>query len=398
MAVCVVAALLSLGSMAADAVKAAPMKPDATVLETAKASIQKGVNFLTDKQAEDGSWCGHPAITALACVALQESHAQNNAEIRKSAIEKGRKFVLQFVQKDGSIWMAGNPREFPTYTTAIVLASLALLNRPEDEAVMRGARKYLQGLQLDEDNTVNPTKKDSPVYGGYGYGKEGTVHADLSNTQWVLEALFLTDDLDKEPKAKSPKDAKKAELAWDKAVKFISRLQHIPESNDQVWVVKDKADPSYGGFIYKPQESKSGDAPQQKESLRSYGSMTYAGLKSMVYAKLSKDDPRVRAATEWAAKNYTLDENPGLGTNGHYYYLQTFAKACAVMGDEAITTPDGKKHQWRVDLVNKLASLQKEKGEWVNDNGRYMESIPDLVTSYSLIALEAAVAPWIDGK
>ena len=388
---------------AADAPKKADAKPaaatapqlDAATLETAQAAIQRGVNFLTDKQAEDGSWCGHPAITALACVAIQEGRTTKNLEIKKESIAKGRKFILQFAQKDGSIWMAGNPREFPTYTTSIVLASLAILNKPEDEAVMRAARKYLQSLHLDENNKLTPTKKDDPNYGGYGYGKEGKVHADLSNTQWVLEALFLTDYLDKEPKAQSPDDAKKADLAWQKAVVFMSRLQNVPESNDQVWVVKNKNDPSFGGFVYKPDDSKGKETVAQKESLRSYGSMTYAGLKSMIYAKLGKDDPRITAAIEWARKNYTLDENPGLGTNGHFYYLQTFAKACAVMGDETITTPDGRKHQWRADLVRKLVALQKEKGEWANENGRYMESIPDLVTAYSLIAMEAAVNPCL---
>ncbi len=387
------------GAASAETTPAAADTLTPALLTSAKTAIKKGATFLIEKQAEDGSWSGHPAITALACVALRESTSADNLEAREHAIDKGRQFVLQFVQKDGSIWMAGNPREFPTYTTAIVLASLATLNKPEDEAVLRGARKYLQDLRLDENNKTTPVKKDDPAYGGYGYGKEGKVHADLSNTQWVLEALFLTDYLDKEPKAKSPEDAKKVDLAWQEAVTFMSRLQHVPESNDQVWVVKDKNDPSYGGFLYRPVDvSKGGDDPRMKESLRSYGSMTYAGLKSMIYAKLTKDDPRVKAAIEWAKKNYTLDENPGIGTNGLFYYIHTFAKACSVMGEEVIATPDGQKHQWRADVAKKLVDLQKEKGEWANENGRYMESIPELVTSYALIALNAAVAPSLAGK
>jgi len=64
--------------------------------------------------------------------------------------------------------------------------------------------------------------------------------------------------------------------------------------------------------------------------LRSYGSMTYAGLKSMIYAGLTQDDPRVKAALEFIRKNYTLEENPGQGQRGLYYYYQTFAKAMAL--------------------------------------------------------------------
>ena len=61
--------------------------------------------------------------------------------------------------------------------------------------------------------------------------------------------------------------------------------------------------------------------------LRSYASMTYAGLKSMIHAGVGPDDPRVKAAVEWLRKHYSLDENPGMGKSGLYYYYHTFAKA-----------------------------------------------------------------------
>lgn len=360
----------------------------------ALAAVQRSVNYLTDNQKSDGSWCGHPAITGLVCMALNNSNTKENIAIRKQAVEKGRQFMLKFLQPDGSIWMAGTEKEYPNYTTAIVLSALAIINDPNDEQVMRNARRYLLDSQLDEDNKAAPTKKDNPGYGGIGYGKSGISQPDLSNTQWALEALYLTEYLDKEPKAKSKEDTRKSDLAWGNAVLFLSRLQHVPESNDQAWVVKDKKDPNYGGFVYKSEESKASEKYSDKQTLRSYGSMTYAGLKSMIYAKLKKDDPRVKAAVEWAEKNYTLDENPGIGPEGHFYYIQTFAKTHSILGDEMIKTPDGKEHPWRIDLIKKLLSMQKGKGEWYNDqSGRWMESIPELVTAYTLLAMEAALGP-----
>jgi squalene-hopene/tetraprenyl-beta-curcumene cyclase len=365
---------------------------DATLIDTAKASIQRGVNYLTGRQAEDGSWCRHPGITGLICMALHNSQSTQNVEVREAAVEKGRQFILKHVQPDGSIWLAGHEREYPTYTTAIALAALAIINHPDDEPVMRGARKYLLGSQLDENNLAHPTQPDSPLYGGIGYGGNGPAHADLSNTQWALEALYLTDYLDQEPKAASPEDAKRSELAWAKAVQFMSRLQHLPESNDQTWVVADSSDPNYGGFVYRPDDSKSGQA--RPDGLRSYGSMTYAGLKSMIYAKLPKDDPRVKAATEWARKNYTVDENPGMGQEGLYYYLVAFAKAHAAAGTDKVVAEDGREFLWRNDLLKKMISLQKDKGEWCNEgHGRWMEVIPELVTAYSLLSMELALAP-----
>ena len=42
--------------------------------------------------------------------------------------------------------------------------------------------------------------------------------------------------------------------------------------------------------------------------------MVYAG--HLKEDKLSKEDPRIKAAYEWVAKNFTLDENPGVGAQG----------------------------------------------------------------------------------
>ena len=72
--------------------------------------------------------------------------------------------------------------------------------------------------------------------------------------------------------------------------------------------------------------------------------MTYAGLKSMIYAGLGKDDLRVKAALAYVKAHYTLDENPGLGQQGLYYYYHTFAKTMSVLGEptliDALGEPD----------------------------------------------------------
>ena len=60
--------------------------------------------------------------------------------------------------------------------------------------------------------------------------------------------------------------------------------------------------------------------------------MTYAGLKSMLYAGVGKDDPRVKGAVSWIRKHYDLDTNPGLDGQGLYYYYHVFAKALGRFG------------------------------------------------------------------
>lgn len=36
--------------------------------------------------------------------------------------------------------------------------------------------------------------------------------------------------------------------------------------------------------------------------------------------------------------------------------------------------------------------MQRKNGEWINDSGRWMESVPELTTCDALIAMETALA------
>lgn len=128
--------------------------------------------------------------------------------------------------------------------------------------------------------------------------------------------------------------------------------------------------------------------------LRSYGSMSYAGFKSLIYAKLPRNDERVAAAYNWIRHNYTLAENPGVGKDGVYYYYLTFARAMDAWGDPIVDAvkPDGSQesHEWALDLIDALAKLQNADGSFKSIDDRWMENNPVLIAAYSLIALEHA--------
>ena len=117
--------------------------------------------------------------------------------------------------------------------------------------------------------------------------------------------------------------------------------------------------------------------------------MTYAGLKSFLYAGVSKSDQRVRAALGWISKHYDLESNPGLGQQGLYYYYHVFGKTMKAMGENEITDDAGVKHDWRKDLTSQLAKRQQADGSWTNaeNSARWYEGDPNLVTAYSLLAL-----------
>jgi hypothetical protein len=123
--------------------------------------------------------------------------------------------------------------------------------------------------------------------------------------------------------------------------------------------------------------------------LRAYGSMTYSGFKSYLYANLAKDDPRVTEALRWIGENYTVQENPGMGTDGLYYYYVVMAKALDAWGSPTLATPNGDK-RWADDLVNRLGELQSEDGSFKPVDDRWLENDPVLITAYSLLALQHA--------
>ena len=117
-------------------------------------------------------------------------------------------------------------------------------------------------------------------------------------------------------------------------------------------------------------------------------SMSYAGLLSFIYAEMDKDDPRLIAVQDWLNANYSIEENPGMGQQGLFYYYHTMAKALSLSGINTLQYPDGKEVDWRIELAMKLLNLQDSKCFWANENGRWWERDPILVTSYALLSLE----------
>ena len=64
------------------------------------------------------------------------------------------------------------------------------------------------------------------------------------------------------------------------------------------------------------------------------------------------------------------------------------AKALSAANIGMLKLDDGKEVDWRSQLAGKLLASQRENGSWVNDNGRWMESNPVLVTAFTVMSLE----------
>jgi squalene-hopene/tetraprenyl-beta-curcumene cyclase len=309
-----------------------------------------------------------PGITALCVTSL----LQSGVPADDPAVARGLKFLTGLVRDNGGIY---HPQtQHRNYETSIsVLALSAANSNGQYDATIRNAEKFLRGLQWDEDEEQKP---EDPGYGGAGYG--GHQRPDLSNTQFLLEALKTA-------------GAKPDDPAIQKALTFVSRCQNLEtEHNNTPFAAKIDD----GGFYYTPAAGGTSQAGVDPNGgLRSYASMTYAGLKSMIYAGVSKDDPRVAAALKWIQKHYSLNDNPGLGKQGLYYYYHTFAKTLSVLEMDELTDATGTSHNWRSELVARLAQQQKPNGSWINEADRWYEGDPNLVTAYSLLALSHCEPP-----
>lgn len=328
-------------------------------------AVGKAIDYLRQKgQAEDGSFTKQagPAVSALVTTALLRS----GLSVKDPMVDKALKYIEGFVQQDGGIYHTGSTHQ--NYETCMAIMVFSEANRDgRYDKLLKNAERFVKGIQWDE---AEGEDESSFNYGGAGYG--GKKRPDLSNTSFFIDALKAAGN--------GPNDE-----AMKKALVFVSRCQNLESEHNTTPFSSKNND---GGFYYTVAAGGESFAGKlDNGGLRSYGSMTYAGLKSMIFAGVKADDARVKAAVEWVQKNYSLDTNPGMGDAGLYYYYHTFAKALDALGSDEVVDADGTKHNWRAELAEALAKRQHEDGSWTNSNARWMEGDANLVTGYALLAL-----------
>ncbi|MHB8899108.1 MAG: prenyltransferase/squalene oxidase repeat-containing protein [Thermoguttaceae bacterium] len=327
--------------------------------------VERAVAFLQGTgQAADGSFSAYagPGVTALVTTGL----VRNGLGPQHPVVAKGLRYLEGFVQPDGGIYQPS--ALYGNYETCLAIMCFTEANAGgRYDQLLANAEKFVKTSQWDEGEGHDITSNN---YGGAGYGKHE--RPDLSNTNFLVDAL-------------KARGCGADDEAMQRALIFVSRCQNLESEHNTTAFAAKSPD---GGFYYTPAaggQSMAGNTPEG--GLRSYGSMTYAGLKSMIYAGVGPDDPRVKAAFGWITKHYGLDQNPGMGDAGLYYYYHTFAKALDAMGSPTVKDEQGTEHDWRAELLTELARRQQPDGSWLNPNTRWLEGDPNLVTGYALLAL-----------
>ncbi len=364
---------------------AQPPPGDAELISEIKSAGKRAACALIDRQNEDGGYGPQPfgasdvGITGLVVWALAASPPQYR-EWQGPYMSSAVDFLLKHQKDnggihDGTLW---------NYKTSIAIMALSAVDAEKYRDQIAKAVAFVKGLQLNEESRVPYDPKRHVDYGGWGYGS--TRRADGSNTQFSLEAV-ATGGTESDDSA-----------IYRRAQAFLSNLQNSCKTNKAITegLVPGLGTNDDGGFIYMVGKGQGSPTRLQDGTWHhsSYGSMTYAGIKSFIYAKLDREDERLQKAYQWVCQNYTVDENPGMATKerpeagqqGLYYYYRTMAKALLLWGEPVVPTPSGKR-RWAVDLGRKLLSLQRKDGLWANEADRWMEAIPEVTTAYAILAL-----------
>jgi squalene-hopene/tetraprenyl-beta-curcumene cyclase len=329
----------------------------------------KAVKYLRSAQHKDGGFSPKfgPGVTALVVAAM----LRNGYGPDDPLVVKAMKYLETRVHKDGGIY----DKRLRNYTTSVALMTFKEANKDgRYDTVIKNAVAFLRKLQNDD-----PSGKGLTL-GGVGYEGKGK-GADLSNTHMFLEALLAAGVSKDDPAVKN-------------ALKFIRKCQNLPGEDNDLPFAKKAKEKDKGGLTYSPLDPDDSPHATGDGGLRSLGAMTYAGLKSFLYAGVKKDDPRVVAAIGWVRRNYTLEENTGQGKAGLYYYYNTFAKAMEAWGEDPFKDAKGNLHYWRKELLTALKDRQQANGSFINKGDKtFGEADPNLATAFALLSLSYTRSP-----
>lgn len=367
---------------------AGPAPQPADLKKALKDAIDRGIKFIRTHQdpktgavrfLADNEKTAHPGLTGMALLCYLRSHRGYTSD-DGPFVGRALEWLVSMQKPDGSIYLHDSAQ----YCTSVALTAIAESGEKRFKGAQQRALDYLVAIQASENTGY---RKGDRFYGGVGYG--GDERPDLSNTQFGVEAARA---------AGLPKD----HPFFKRAATFAGRTQNYGEGNDQTWklpsgeVVRPGND---GGAMYLPGESKAGIEvlSDGRKVFRSYGSMSYALLKSYIFCDLKRADPKVQAVARWCQENFALDRHPGFLSGeagdepwqGLYYYYFSMARALSVFGEDSWTTEAGVLHDWRSELGAELLSRQGENGSFVNEKSpRWNENAPILCTLYGVLALE----------
>ena len=360
----------------------APIAPVPPTKAEVEVLLGKAQEWLIAQQQPSGSFLPPDARMALGITSLSTGTllAKPGLPASDPHIVAALAFINGFKQPSGGIYLESEG--LFAYGTSVSL--LALLDAgAADPATIAAAQKFFFSVQVND--------KDSPAFGGIGYGTpKAAGHADLCNTDLAIAALRQSGVPSDDPRMKD-------------LLTFVEHCQHLSSHNKLPWV--DMSPEQAGGAIYNPDtrrpvSANAPAAPGPAPKPSSYASMTYAMVSSYRELGVPLEDERLTSAVVWIKAHYTPFSNagraPGKEIDGLYYNYWMAAKALGRLGLASFPTADGKKIvDWRTDLVAALtfrlhaAEGGKPGAYWINESKTWGETNPVLVTAYVVGTLKS---------
>lgn len=343
------------------AISAGCPKPEPTLQAKARSSLQKGLDFLVQRQSEDGAWRSKTnealrdgyGLTPIVLKALIYTPERKHPE----AVARGREFLANLGP--------AQDLSFPIY----ILAGTCMVVEEKEPWVAR-IREFQMVETLDwspEDIEFGGWSEAlSPPRRPEGEEKDRPSVANVSATLFGLGALRLSGVAPEDPAVK-------------KALGFVEKCQNFPED---------------GGFVYSPNRFQHNKAGQRV----SYGTATADGLRALRACGLPEDNPRVQAARKWLEDHFDATQVAGAFPEDkerrrnslYYYYCWTVAHALGRYPTEHKT--------WARELAQELIRLQSPEGHWVNPVPGMTEDEPIVATTFAVSALSLCLPHLEESK
>jgi squalene-hopene/tetraprenyl-beta-curcumene cyclase len=326
-----------------------------------EAAVDRGLKYLRNRQLPNGSWANHPVITAMAVLAVEGEHDKLDTSADPAAL-RGTDFLVHHQRDDGAISNAAS-MQYPVYSTAVAVLAVARLQIPENEPALFKARNFLIASQHARDS-------NSPDFGGFPGIRGG--YADLMTTQWVLEALYITDHL-------ACRDATELEIIYKRALTFIRNCQNPTTENGS----------DRGVFLDSPRQLGTLDSAVSPATPTNRFLRTAAGIKSLIYGRATAGDPQLENALESMYANLqdvaTFMDTVEASPYTSFFFL---GRALRAVERSGMAPANDSVEGWRNRVAVELLNRQSGDGSWRPGEQAWWENHPDLVTAYAVLTLQ----------
>lgn len=315
----------------------------------------------------------HSATTDITALAMELTACTGRVD--DARLLGRQKMLARFLGEEASQSPDGRETSFLAF--GLMMLAGANKDRVHDGLIQRTTAR-VKGAQWEQSRGLTDS---DPRFGGTGYRPSAS--PDLYHTALAIESLYRAGVPGSDP-------------YMQRAARFVSRCQVVPAEGPAA--SPNNAASDRGGFAIAPaefDEAKGETTPG--EMRRPCGSLTCAGLKSLIYCGVPKTDARVQAGLDWLRRHYTLTANPGMSVPRCrlYDYYLSLATAMAVLGEESIVDRHSVPHNWRRELQAVLRAEQQPNGSWLNlaESDNFPEAQPVVTTSLAVMTLCQTMKP-----